>query len=104
MSTNSSTIDALHFDGQSLDLEKDGLHTLQEEGGLILKQATNLQALESVLLENLWSAASITSEIVTNKVRHGNSDGTLPLMYFSLSSLCSSLPKTMISSSQHISQ
>ena len=53
MFTNRSNINVLHFNEQSLNLEKDNLHILQEKNDLIFEQIINLQTLKSILLKNL---------------------------------------------------
>jgi len=67
---DSGSIRAVRLDGQLSDFHKnsDIVHTLQEEGGLLLKQATNLQMLDSILSENLESTASVTRDVVFNEV------------------------------------
>lgn len=62
---------AVRLDGKSTNFEKDNdiVQALQEEGGLLLKQATNLQALDPILSDNLESPASVTRDVVFNEVR-----------------------------------
>jgi len=61
---------AVRLDGKLSTFEKDNeiVQTLQEEGGLLLKQATNLQALDPILSDNLESPASVTRDVVFNEV------------------------------------
>lgn len=61
---------AVRFDGRLSNFEKDSdiVQALQEEGGLLLKQATNLQALDPILTDNLESPASVTRDVVFNEV------------------------------------
>ena len=53
---------------QQLVLDPDSRQALQDEGCLLLKQATNLETVESTMSEDLWSNASVTREVVTNQV------------------------------------
>ncbi len=67
---NRGSLRVVRLDNKLSNFEKnnDIVQTLQEEGGLLLKQATNLQALDSILFDNLESLASVIRDIVFNEV------------------------------------
>ncbi len=60
----------VHLDSELSTFEKNNkiVQTLQEESGLLLKQATNLQALDSILSDNLELSASVIRDVVFNEI------------------------------------
>lgn len=67
---NRKSLRIVRFDDKLSNFEKnnDIVQALQEKSNLLLKQAINLQALNSILFDNLKSLAFVIRDVVFNKI------------------------------------
>lgn len=64
---DSTPCQAVRLDGHSLNLDNEAVGILQEQGGILLKQATSLETLDPILSQDLTSTTSVTRDVVFNK-------------------------------------
>ena len=65
------SIDAqiVSFDGLLLPNVEDAVRALQDDGGVVLKNATNLTRAEEILSRDMYSVEAITRDVILNAVR-----------------------------------